>query len=404
MSFNLKFGDLAELRNEKVNPADAADDFYVGLEHIEKDSLRISGYGFGRDVDSQKQRFYKGDILFGKLRPYFRKVAIAEFDGICSTDIWVVRPKLESDRDFVFYWMASQEFIDKSAQGSEGGRMPRAKWDWVETFTLPQMVAEERARVGQILAAFDSKIALNHRLAANLRSTLRTIFKSWFIDFERDTPHIEDSTGLPSGWTKARLDEIGLVIESGSRPKGGVAGINSGVPSIGAESINGIGVFEYSKTKHVPLEFFKKMKKGIPTDFDVLLYKDGGKPGEFKPRLGMFGLGFPFSEYAINEHVFLLRSKALGQPYLYFWVELESTLDVLRAAGVKSAIPGINQQDVNALEVTVPSSQRLEEFNTLGQVAIERIISLAKESRTLGLLRDSVLPGALSGGVGGKLE
>jgi type I restriction enzyme S subunit len=404
MSSSLDFGSLAELRKEKVNPSDALDDYYIGLEHIEKDSLRISGHGYGRDVDSQKQRFYKGDILFGKLRPYFRKVAVADFDGICSTDIWVVRPKLESDRQFVFYWMASREFIEKATQGAEGGRMPRAKWDWVEKFTLPQMNAAERSRIGDILSGFDAKISANHQLADDLRKTLRTIFKSWFLNFERDAENVEGESGLPRGWTRRMLDECHFTIESGSRPKGGVAGITSGTPSIGAESINGIGVFEYSKTKHVPHDFFLKMKKGKPRDFDVLLYKDGGKPGEFKPRLGMLGLGFPFNSYAINEHVFLLRSELLGQFFLYFWIELESTLDVLRALGVKSAIPGINQQDVNSLEVLLPSTERLDEFNELGQVAVERILTLSKESRALSLLRDSVLPMALQGEVKGGVS
>jgi len=111
MKSKLKFGDCAELRLEKVDPKTSKDSFYIGLEHIEQQSLSLAGYGYGSDVDSQKQRFYQGDILFGKLRPYFRKIIIAPFDGICSTDIWVVMPKDGVDRNFLFYWMASEVFI-----------------------------------------------------------------------------------------------------------------------------------------------------------------------------------------------------------------------------------------------------------------------------------------------------
>ena len=84
MTSRLKFGDYAELRSEKVDPKTSQESNYIGLEHIEQQSLSLAGHGFGSDVDSQKQKFYKGDILFGKLRPYFRKVVIAPFDGICS--------------------------------------------------------------------------------------------------------------------------------------------------------------------------------------------------------------------------------------------------------------------------------------------------------------------------------
>jgi type I restriction enzyme S subunit len=134
MTSRLSFSNIAELRNEKVIPSTVPSSRYVGLEHIEQNSLLLSGWGNAGDVDSQKQKFLKGDILFGKLRPYFRKVVVAPFDGICSTDIWVVKPIISTDRDFVFYWMASDEFINRATNASEGTKMPRAKWDWVSGY------------------------------------------------------------------------------------------------------------------------------------------------------------------------------------------------------------------------------------------------------------------------------
>jgi type I restriction enzyme S subunit len=202
---------------------------------------------------------------------------------------------------------------------------------------------------------------------------------------------------IPQGWKVSPLFECGLEIESGSRPKGGVKGISSGIPSIGAESINGLGVFDFAKTKYVPLDFYEKMNKGKPQDFDILLYKDGGKPGEFKPRVGMFGLGFPFTEYVVNEHVFILRSEEIGNPYLYFWIRLERTLDILRNRGVKAAIPGINQQDVGTIPTLQPPKELLNAFNELAMPIISMILTLAKESHTIANLRDAILPRLISG-------
>jgi type I restriction enzyme S subunit len=105
----------------------------------------------------------------------------------------------------------------------------------------------------------------------------------------------------------------------------------------------------------------------------------------------MFGLGFPFSDYAINEHVFLLRSEQLGQPFLYFWLNQEKVLDVLRNAGIKAAIPGINQQDVNRLIVEVPEAKVIDAFNDKAMPVLEEILRLAGESRVLLQLRDSYL-------------
>jgi type I restriction enzyme S subunit len=147
----------------------------------------------------------------------------------------------------------------------------------------------------------------------------------------------------------------------------------------------------------VPRDFYEKMNKGKPRDFDVLLYKDGGKPGEFKPRVGMYGLGFPFSEFAVNEHVFVLRSKELGNPYLYFWIRLERTLDILRSRGIKAAIPGINQQDVGTIHALKPPQEILKTFNELVFPSISKILTLATESLMLTTLRDTLMPRLISG-------
>jgi type I restriction enzyme S subunit len=267
--------------------------------------------------------------------------------------------------------------------------------------------------------ALDEKIDSNHRLAQTLEQIAQTVFKSWFIDFDPVKAKMagakpigmDDATAalfpdlmedselgaIPKGWLIKPFFDFKLEIESGSRPKGGVKGISEGVPSIGAESINGIGVFDFSKTRYVSDEFYLKMNKGKPRDFDVLLYKDGGKPGEFKPRVGMYGLGFPFSEYAINEHVFLLRSAELGPAFTYFWIRMERTLDVLRNRGIKAAIPGINQQDVGTLQVLWSNSELVARFNELCMPYIELILTLAAESLELSRLRDSLLPRLISG-------
>ena len=76
------------------------------------------------------------------------------------------------------------------------------------------------------------------------------------------------------------------------------------MPSVGAESIERVGVFDYGKTKFVPWEFYDSMKRGVIKDGDVLIYKDGGRPGELSPAVTYISHGFPFSAFCINEHVF----------------------------------------------------------------------------------------------------
>ena len=268
--------------------------------------------------------------------------------------------------------------------------------------------------------ALTMRITLLREANTTLEAMAQALFKSWFVDFDpvrakaqglepegMDTATAalfpdsfeESELGLvPSGWLVDRASSWLSVLETGRRPKGGVAGIMDGVPSIGAESIVRIGEFDYSKTKYVSSEFFEKMKSGELQSHDVLLYKDGGKPGVFLPRVSMFGNGFPFKKCGINEHVFRIRLKEpFSQAFLYYWLWSDAVMHELKHRGGKAAIPGINQSDVKELKLLVPNEQILISFDELCSPLIDKIFSNSKQARTLTQLRDTLLPRLISG-------
>lgn len=107
----------------------SAEDFYVGLEHFDRRCLTLWNGGSGDDATSNKSRFSKGDLLFGKLRPYFHKVAIAPTDGICSTDILVIRCADSAYREFMYLSLFQDEVIQYVSDASGGTRMPRTNWE-----------------------------------------------------------------------------------------------------------------------------------------------------------------------------------------------------------------------------------------------------------------------------------
>ena len=177
---NVTLGDCAVLVRDSITPSTCPDLPYIGLEHIGQGTLSLNGTGSARDVESTKTAFCAGDILFGKLRPYFRKVVRPRFNGICSTDIWVVRPKEGVDAGFLYYLLASSEFVRFASQGAEGTRMPRAKWEQVSLFSAHLPPVSGQRAIAQILGALDDKIELNRRMSRTLESIIRTLFKSWF--------------------------------------------------------------------------------------------------------------------------------------------------------------------------------------------------------------------------------
>lgn len=130
----LSFGDVASLVRERG--AGGPSTLYLGLEHFAENGAGIASHGRLGDTVSQQLAFSSGDVLFGKLRPYFRKVDRPWFDGACSAEIWVLRPKPGVPSSFLHSVVDSPEFTEFAMSGSEGTRMPRAKWDHVVNFPV----------------------------------------------------------------------------------------------------------------------------------------------------------------------------------------------------------------------------------------------------------------------------
>ncbi|PPF69868.1 hypothetical protein C5C18_01595 [Rathayibacter tritici] len=132
---------LSELFAEKrisASPSQASGQVkYVGLEHLDRRKMWLSKSGSVSDVTSQKKSFECGDVLFGKLRPYFHKIALAPFSGICSTDIIVLSARDPLTADLAAVAVADDAVIDAATASSEGTRMPRTSWKSLRNVTVP---------------------------------------------------------------------------------------------------------------------------------------------------------------------------------------------------------------------------------------------------------------------------
>jgi len=132
-----RLGDVALQVRDTVRPEDIPEDLaYFGLEHLPRRSIALAEWSDASDIASSKSRFAKGDILFGKLRPYFHKVGPPPVEGVCSTDIVVVRPKSRVLASFVLGHVSSDEFVDHVSAASSGTRMPRTTWKDIAAYPI----------------------------------------------------------------------------------------------------------------------------------------------------------------------------------------------------------------------------------------------------------------------------
>lgn len=130
-------GDVAENPRRGVQPSDIENATpYIGLEHMPRRRIALSDWGYSDDLGSNKYAFRRGEILFGKLRPYFHKVGVAPLDGVCSTDILVVVPKTPEWFGFLLAHISSDEFVQHTDAASTGTKMPRTNWPDMARYSI----------------------------------------------------------------------------------------------------------------------------------------------------------------------------------------------------------------------------------------------------------------------------
>jgi len=122
-------GDISTQIRQGVKPSELEpDEPYIALEHMPRKSITLHDWSSSKGITSGKFRFSKKNILFGKLRPYFHKVGVPAIDGVCSTDIVVVKPKEDHYHGLLLGHLSSDEFISYVSAASTGTKMPRTNW------------------------------------------------------------------------------------------------------------------------------------------------------------------------------------------------------------------------------------------------------------------------------------
>lgn len=153
------FGDMAITAGETVDPTRLGEDTpYIGLEHMPRRSITLDCWDFAGKVSSQKSRFSNGQVLFGKLRPYFHKVGIAPVDGVCSTDIVVLDSRAEFDRELVACCASSDAFVAFTDLTSSGTKMPRTSWSHMKTYELAIADAPVRQAFSRLVRPMHQKV------------------------------------------------------------------------------------------------------------------------------------------------------------------------------------------------------------------------------------------------------
>jgi type I restriction enzyme S subunit len=216
----VRFGEVVRDVNEaERNPLEAGLERFVGLEHIEPENLHLKNWGILADGDvSFTKRFRKGQLLFGKRRAYQRKVAVAGFDGICSSDILTFEPS--SDEllpELLPFIVQSDGFFEHALDTSSGSLSPRTRWSQLQDyeFTLPPK--DEQRRIAEILWAADEVVEKLRRAQEQLDASIPLVYRHLFPEVNKAAEDYHKDQALKKEWTIKPFEQICEFITSGSR-------------------------------------------------------------------------------------------------------------------------------------------------------------------------------------------
>jgi type I restriction enzyme, S subunit len=406
-----KLGDIAELRSEKFTPNEITSYPYIGLEHIEPKSLRLNGIGTSNDVSSQKSVFYPNDTLYGKLRPYFQKVYSPCFKGVCSTDIFVVKPKKRIHSKFLFYILASDEFTNLANSGSTGTRMPRADWKHLSTtiWNLPDLPTQ--TTIAEILSSLDDKIELNNKINQELENLAKTLFKQWFIDFEfpfdfaqgkpneNGNPYkssggemVDSELGeIPKGWYVSTIEEITEVVTKGTTPTTiGGKFTESGINFIKVESLTEQGAFIKSKFGFIDEDTNQLLKRSIIKEGDVL-FSIAGTIG----RVAVVTKDILPAN--TNQAIAIIRPNNVDSNFLKLLMQSALIQNDTKSNVVQAVQANLSLGVIKATKFIKPSSEILNLFQSYLKEVFEQVNLFTEEVQELTNLRDIILPKLISG-------
>ena len=379
-----ELGEMAvEVRN-LFEPVQNEELPYIGLEHIDQNTLKFNSIGQSKDTVSTKKKFLPGDILFGTLRPYFRKVVRPKFKGVCSTDITVVRAKENCTSGFLFYFIANHSFIDYATSISTGTRMPRASWKTLSESNWQFPPLPTQRKIAAILSAYDDLIENNLRRIKILEEMAQNLYREWFVKFRfpghEQARFVDSEMGrIPEGWEVKRLSETCTLI-MGQSPKS---------------------------------EFYNTIGAGLPfhqgvTDFGNRFPKDRmfctvenrvAEPGDilFSVRAPVGRINLSDKKIVIGRGLSAIRENSGNQWFLFHFLKDKFQKEDIMGGG--AIFNSVTKNDMEGIQILYPTQDIIDFFEGLATPLNDKAGVLTKKNNSLRHTRDLLLPRLISGEV-----
>ena len=363
-----RFDQMATNVNVRIdNPSESGMEHYVGLEHLDADSLKIRRWGTPDDVEATKLMFKKGDIIFGRRRAYQRKLGVAEFDGICSAHAMVLRAKPDVVLpEFLPFFMQSDLFMKRAVEISVGSLSPTINWKTMaaQEFVLPTQ--EEQIRLVGLLGAI-AALEEELRTAEHNADRLQKAAMQDLLDADLN------------GWSKQPIGQVFKVTTGGTPSRDNAAFWNGDIPWVKTGEVNYRVITSTEERITAEGLHGSAAKLCPPSSVLIALYGQGPTRG----RVGMLGI-----EAAVNQACAAIYPNADFEPWFVYYY-LSGKYLSLRAMAQGAAQPNLNLAMIKGFSMpTPPLSQQRMAVASIDAVAKAKAEILQRREQTALVKRE----------------
>ena len=360
----MKFSSVITLSTSRTaDPASAGIDRFVGLEHIEPENLHIRSWGLVADGTTFTSTFKHGQVLFGKRRAYQRKVAVADFDGVCSSDIYVFESKDPNVLlpELVPFICQSEGFYDYAVKTSAGSLSPRTNWSHLANYEFHLPTLDEQKNIYESLKSFDDDIETKRNLLESLNKLFKSTQTNLMLGRDYTTPKKHSPLGdIPKEWNWIELGELGNFSNGVSKPG---SEFGSGTPFVNLQDVFGKVVINTLPEGKVKVSKKEIVSQGVIKN-DILFVRSSVK------RVGVgltvlidtdwSGADVVFAGFLIR---FRLTSDLVIPKFANYLFHEVHFRRLLLASSTESLNTNINQQQLKTLPCVLPPISIQEEIS-----------------------------------------
>ena len=397
--------DCAYYVTDRISSSNLTSENYIGVDNMLPNKAGVT-LSESVPTSGDVTAFNVGDILIGNIRPYFKKIWLANFDGGCSPDVLCIRCNRDVPPEYLYGVLSQDSFFDYDMAGSKGSKMPRGDKNHIMNYPIP--ILNDMSKIGDFIIDINAKISNNNRINSELESMAKTIYDYWFTQFdfpdENGKPY-KSSGGkmvwneelkreIPEGWGVNNILDVCNIIDCLHSKKPDYYFESESAYLLTLENLTKDGHVDIAKKYYVSISDYYEWTSRIEIQENDFVVTNAGRAGDI--------CKIPSNvKCAIGRNITAIRPININPYFLEMFFKSSLVREqIMGNLDCGSFFMSFNVKSIKKLHILTPPDKIIDDCCKTFQDISKKIETNIIENQQLASLRDWLLPMLMNGQVG----